>query len=120
MVAVAAFLIILVILFGLENVRNFFFGTLGVLAWVLIGVLGLAVLGWLIGGWDKNVGKTPAKNTADERAKLNAQLEAERKLKQTEAYKKESKRLNRLIAIVSIGALLLSVAIAAIISLINK
>ena len=120
MVAVAAFLIILVILFGLENVRNFFFGTLGVLAWVLIGVLGLAVLGWLIGGWDKNVGRTPAKNTADERAKLNAQLEAERKLKQTVAYKKESKRLNRLIAIVAIATFVVIVGVIIVIELINK
>ena len=120
MVAVAAFLIILVILFGLENVRNFFFGTLGVLAWVLIGVLGLAVLGWLIGGWDKNVGRTPAKNTADERAKLNAQLEAEKRLKKAEAYKKESKRLNRLIAIVTIATFVVIVGVIIVIELINK
>lgn len=39
MVAAAAFLIILVILFGLENVRSFFFGTLGVLGWFIAGFI---------------------------------------------------------------------------------
>lgn len=44
MVAAAAFLIILVILFGLENVRNFVFGTFGIAAWIVLGVLGLGAL----------------------------------------------------------------------------
>jgi hypothetical protein len=52
MVAAAAFLIILVILFGLENVRNFVFGTFGIAAWIVLGVLGLGALimfeEWLI------------------------------------------------------------------------
>lgn len=46
MVAIAAFLIVCVILFGVENVRNFFFGTLGVAGWVIaiLFVLGLAIV----------------------------------------------------------------------------
>lgn len=44
MVAAAAFLIILVILFGLENVRNFVFGTFGIVAWIVLGVLGLGAI----------------------------------------------------------------------------
>lgn len=48
MVAVAAFLIVCVILFGIENVRNFFFGTLGVVGWaiaifIVFGLLCLAL-----------------------------------------------------------------------------
>ena len=44
MVAICAFLIILVILFGVEAVRSFVFGTFGVIAWVVIGIFGLAGL----------------------------------------------------------------------------
>lgn len=44
MVAAAAFLIILVILFGLENVRNFVFGTFGIVAWIVLGILGLGAI----------------------------------------------------------------------------
>ena len=44
MVAICAFLIILVILFGVEAVRSFVFGTFGVIAWIVIGIFGLAGL----------------------------------------------------------------------------
>ena len=50
MVAAAAFLIILVILFGLENVRNFVFGTFGIAAWIILGIAGLGAL-VLFGEW---------------------------------------------------------------------
>lgn len=55
MLAIAAFLIILVILFGLENVREFFFGTLGIFGVVLaaffifgFGALALAKFGEIL------------------------------------------------------------------------
>lgn len=44
MVAICAFLIILVILFGLENVRTFIFGTFGVVLTVVLVILALGGL----------------------------------------------------------------------------
>lgn len=72
MVAAAAFLIILVILFGLENVRNFVFGTFGIVAWIVLGVLGLGAIimfeEWLI------------KALKEDKAEHKAQKEAEKAL----------------------------------------
>lgn len=53
MVAIAAFLIICVILFGVEAVRGFFFGTLGVLGWVLFGIMALAGILYLSEWWQE-------------------------------------------------------------------
>lgn len=44
MVSVAAFLIILVILFGVDGVRSFVFGTFGVVAWVVVSLLALGAV----------------------------------------------------------------------------
>lgn len=72
MVAVAAFLIICVILFGLENVRGFFFGTLGVVGWVIFGILALGAL-VLFGEWLE-------KERQEEKKARTAQKEADKAL----------------------------------------
>ena len=69
MVAAAAFLIILVILFGLENVRNFVFGTFGIAAWIVLGVLGLGAIimfeEWLIRALKEDKAAHKAQKEAD-------------------------------------------------------
>lgn len=93
MVAAAAFLIILVIIFGLENVRNFIFGTFGVLAWVVIGFFGLAAI-IMFGEWWHKESIEDKKRKSEVKAKNDARL-AELKVKDPKAYRKE-RRANAL------------------------
>lgn len=75
MVSIAAFLIILVILFGLEEVRSFVFGTFGFLAWVAIILIGIGS----IVSWEESTRKArkeareaeKKENAALKQAKLN-------------------------------------------------
>lgn len=99
MVKLAAAIIIACLLFGVEAVRAFMFGTLGVIGWALFILLCLAFLGWLIGGWDENIGKKPIENPAQAKKRQEAQNKAElrelEKLKEsnpTEYHKIERRR----------------------------
>ena len=89
MVAICAFLIILVILFGVEAVRGFFFGTLGVVGWVLAVVLGLGLIISIGEGWHKI--REEEKREAAARKKQKQQNKANLKALKTEnpaEYKK--------------------------------
>lgn len=86
MVKVAAFLIILVILFGLENVRNFIFGTFGAVAWIILAILGLGAL-VMFGEWlekeREEEKKIKAANKLEKEAKKAAEKEKMELLKRT-------------------------------------
>lgn len=113
MVAICAFLIILVILFGLENVRTFIFGTFGV---VLTVVLVILALGGLIAfeDWLKKSHEEEKKRAAEEKKKQLA-AEAEFKAKYPEEYKKGKAKARAFViyicSVVAILAILLTVAI---------
>lgn len=68
MVAVCAFLIILVILFGIEGVRSFIFGSFGVLAWVILGILGLGAIISLGEWWHKELEEDKKRRKAAKKA----------------------------------------------------
>jgi ABC-type antimicrobial peptide transport system permease subunit len=87
MVAIAAFLIICVIIFGLENVRSFIFGSFGIIAWIVLGIFGLAAI-LSLGEWIHNERMSDKKRKSEAKAKNNARL-AELKAKDLKAYKKE-------------------------------
>ena len=87
MVAIAAFLIILVIIFGLENVRSFIFGSFGIVAWIVLGIFGLGAI-LMLGEWIHKERLDDKKRKAEAKAKNDARL-AELKAKDPEAYKKE-------------------------------
>lgn len=87
MVAIAAFLIILVIIFGLENVRSFIFGSFGIMAWIVLGIFGLAAILWF-GEWLHKERVEDKKRKSEAKAKNDARL-AELKTKNPKAYKKE-------------------------------
>ena len=76
MVAIAAFLIICVILFGVEAVRGFFFGTLGVLGWVIFGIMALGGILYLSEWWQetRKIEKEVEAKRKAERAKTKAEL----------------------------------------------
>ena len=113
MVAICAFLIILVILFGLENVRTFIFGTFGV---VLTVVLVILALGGLIAfeDWLKKSHEEEKKRAAEEKKKKLA-AEAEFKAKYPEEYKKGKAKSRAFViyicSVVAILSILLTVAI---------
>lgn len=113
MVAICAFLIILVILFGLENVRTFIFGTFGV---VLTVVLAILALGGLIAfeDWLKKSHEEEKKRAAGEKKKQLA-AEAEFKEKYPKEYKKGKAKSRAFIiyicSVVAIIAILMTVAI---------
>lgn len=91
MVAIAAFLIILVILFGIEAVRSFFFGTLGVLGWVIFGIIALGGILYISEWWrdtKKNEKELEAKRKADT-AKKKAEL-AKLKKENPAEYKRQT------------------------------
>jgi hypothetical protein len=112
-VSIAAFLIILVILFGLEEVRSFVFGTFGVVLTVILAVL---ALGGLIAfeDWLKKSHEEEKKLAAEEKKKKLA-AEAEFKAKYPEEYKKGKAKsrafLIYICSVVAILAILLTVAI---------
>jgi hypothetical protein len=112
-VSIAAFLIILVILFGLEEVRSFVFGTFGVVLTVILAVL---ALGGLIAfeDWLKKSHEEEKKLAAEEKKKKLA-AEAEFKAKYPEEYKKGKAKSRAFIiyicSVVAILAILLTVAI---------
>lgn len=80
MVAIAAFLIILVIIFGLENVRAFIFGTFGIVAWIAIIVLGLGAL-VIFGEWCHKISADSKKIDADKKEKREKEEAAFQKLR---------------------------------------
>lgn len=89
MVAVAAFLIICVLLFGLENVRGFFFGTLGVVGWAIFGILALGTLLMFV-DWLGKEAKDECKNAKkrkEHRLACKKDL-AELKVKNPKQYRK--------------------------------
>ena len=90
MVAIAAFLIICVILFGLEAVGGFFFGTLGVLGWVIFGVMALAGIAYLSEWWKdtRRIEKEAEAKRKEAVAKAKAR-DARLKIENPEQYKKE-------------------------------
>jgi uncharacterized membrane protein YuzA (DUF378 family) len=110
MVAIAAFLIILVIIFGLENVRSFIFGTFGIVAWIAIIILGLGAL-VLFGEWCHKIGIEQKKEHEEERKK-KAQEKAEFLKLKTE-NPKEYKSIRRFNAIM-IGGLITFVVVFAV------
>lgn len=73
------------------------FGTLGVIGWALFILLCLAFLGWLIGGWDENIGKKPIENPTQAKKRQEAQKKAElRELeKLKESNPKEYRKIER-------------------------
>lgn len=107
MVAIAAFLIILVIIFGLENVRTFIFGTFGIVAWVAIIILGLGAL-VIFGEWCHKIGLEEKKEREEERKK-----KAEEKAKFKAENPKEYKSIRRFNAIM-IGGLITFVVVMAV------
>lgn len=113
MVSIAAFLIILVILFGLEGVRSFVFGTFGVVLTVILAVL---ALGGLIAfeDWLKKSHEEEKKRAAEEKKKKLA-AEAEFKAKYPEEYKKGKAKSRAFIificSMVAIVAILLTVLV---------
>lgn len=123
MVAVAAFLIILVILFGLENVRNFFFGTLGVFAWIIIGIFALAAIICGIDWLEKEI-KNDIADAKKEKEQRRKQKQAMANLKKNDpaAYRKlTAGRRTALLAYgIPLGVTLLLCAFVLIMYLINK
>lgn len=104
MVAIAAFLIILVIIFGLENVRSFIFGSFGIVAWIAIIILGLGAL-VIFGEWWHKTSQIEKKEAEKERQK-----KAEEKAKFKAENPKEYKSIRRF-NIVMIGGLVTFVLI---------
>lgn len=104
MVAFAAFLIILVILFGLENVRGFFFGTLGIVGWALAIILGLGAI--------ISLGEWVHKEAQDDKKERQKQ-KADFKKNNPEEYAK-SKRANKIFTICMISFMALVLALCAV------
>lgn len=52
-----AFLIILVILFGVETTRAFVFGTLGFLGWLIVALLVIAIISSIVQSYREKVGR---------------------------------------------------------------
>ena len=123
MVAVAAFLIILVILFGLENVRNFFFGTLGVFAWIIVGILALAAIIVAVDWIEKEI-KNDIADAKKEKEQRKKQKQAMADLKKNDpaTYRKltAGKRTALWAYGIGIGVTLLFCAFVLIMYLINK
>jgi dolichyl-phosphate-mannose--protein O-mannosyl transferase len=116
MVAVAAFLIILVILFGLENIRMFIFGTFGVVWTVVLVIL---ILGGLIAleDWIKKTNEIEKKRAAEEKKK-QLESEAEFIAKYPEEYKKSVAKDRAFF--IFIGSAVAIVAILLIVLVLNR
>lgn len=113
MVAIAAFLIICVILFGVETVRGFFFGTLGVLGWVLFGIMALGCILYLSEWWQetKKIEKESKAKRKEAIAKAKAELKQLKKDNPAE-YKKRTKDIpGMIILVLGIAATLTTIGI---------
>lgn len=101
MVAIAAFLIILVILFDVEGVRSFVFGTFGLVAWFFVAIIAIYIIGKIIDiivADAKNAPKVreeERKAKEAEKAEWNKHLE-ELKAKDPKKYKKTVRSNNTL------------------------
>jgi len=90
MVAVCAFLIILVILFGVEAVRSFVFGTLGVIGWIIAGFLALAAIISIVELYAED--HKASKKAAAERKAADAAAMAKLQKENPKEYKKTIRR----------------------------
>lgn len=121
MVAIAAFLIICVILFGVEAVRGFFFGTLGVLGWVIFGIMALAGIAYFSEWWKdtRRIEKEDEAKRKAERAKAKAEL-ARLKKENPAEYKKRTKDIPGTIILVLGIAVALMIVVMIVCALITK
>ena len=111
MVAIAAFLIILVIIFGLENVRAFIFGTFGVVAWITIVVLGLGAL-VLFADWCRKIPADSKKIDADKKEKREKEEAAFQKLRKDNPELAKQVWKRKIIADVVVLAIMIALCVA--------
>lgn len=121
MVAIAAFLIICVILFGVEAVRGFFFGTLGVLGWVLFGIMALGGILYISEWWQetRKIEKEVEAKRKAERAKAKAEL-ARLKKENPAEYKKRTKDIPGMIILTLGVAAAVIIVVMIVYALISK